>query len=293
MKTILVALDLEGEDGPVLARAVQLAEEHAAWLVLLHVIETEPLSGVTSGQSERDPRDELRQHAVMRIEASLVDAGRTRRTDVRVKFGSPHAVIAQMACERSADLVILGPGQSQGKSLSEKVLGSTADRVIRTSPAPVLVVKSDAPEPYSHIMIAIDFSPQSASAAEAAHKLAPHARLQLVHAVDIPLPFEQALLRAGTPQTEINRLRLTRVANARDGLLTFARDVVAINTSDTTILEGEPGPALIRLARSKRVDLVALGPHGRGVVLQALLGSVTQRVLREAACDVLVASTRK
>lgn len=295
MKTILVALDLEGESGAVLTRAFQLAGEHGAWLVLLHVIEAESLSHAVAmaGQSQNKLREELKRQAVMRIEDSLVETGRTRRTDVRVEFGSPHEVITRVAGELPADLVVLGPGRSPGISLREKVLGSTADRVIRTSPTPILVVKSNTHEPYRHIMVAVDFSPQATSAAQAARKLAPHARLQLVHTVNIPLQFEQALLRAGTSQAEMDQFRLARVAKAREDLMTFARDVVATDTSDTLIVEGEPGPALIRLAESHRVDLLALGPHGRGVILQALLGSVSQRVLREAACDVLVASTRK
>ncbi|MDV6329040.1 universal stress protein, partial [Idiomarina sp. Sol25] len=94
------------------------------------------------------------------------------------------------------------------------------------------------------------------------------------------------------PQAEMERYRLTRVATARDELSTFARDEVGTDNSTTNVLEGDPGPALVRLARSKSVDLLALGPHGRGVVLQTLLGSVTQRVLREASCDVLVARPR-
>jgi len=227
------------------------------------------------------------------MEEYLVKFGRTRRTDVRVEFGSPHSVITQLAAERSADLVVLGSGKKHARTLREKVLGSTADRVVRTSPAPILLVRYDTPEPYRHIIVAVDFSPQSVSAAQAAHRLAPHARLHLVHAVDVPLPFEQALLRAGTPQAEIDGFRLARAAKAREGLFAFARDVVGIKGAATKILEGEPGPALVHLAKNKRIDLLALGPHGRGVVLQGLLGSVTQTVLREAACDILVAGAQK
>jgi universal stress protein E len=294
LKTILAALDLEGE-GAVLARAAHLATEHGAWLVLLHVIESEMLSHAVavSGHTESDLQDQLRRQAVAQIEKSLAEIGRTRRTDVRIEFGSPHEVIAQVAGERSADLVVLGPSKSLGKSLREKVLGSTADRVIRTSPAPALVVKTEAPEPYRQIVVAVDFSPQSVSAAKEARRLAPNATIQFVHVVDFPLTFEQAQLRIGTPQTEMDRYRLARATTARNELLTFARDVSDVDTTATRILEGEPGPVLVRLAKSKRVDLLALGPHGRGVVLQALLGSVTQRILREAACDVLVASTRQ
>lgn len=54
----------------------------------------------------------------------------------------------------------------------------------------------------------------------------------------------------------------------------------------------EAAPALIRLCRNRRVGLLAIGPHGRGVVLQALLGSATGRGLGEAGCDVLVAGSR-
>lgn len=63
--------------------------------------------------------------------------------------------------------------------------------------------------------------------------------------------------------------------------------------ASTRFLAGEAGPALVRLSQGKGIDLLVLGPHGRGVVLQALLGSVTQRVLREAACDVMIVSTRQ
>lgn len=295
LKTILAALDLAEESDAVLAKAAQLAGEHGAWLVLLHVMEKEALShaAAASGQSESDLRDQLGRQAAGRIDKSVAQLGRTRRTDVRVEVGSPHEVISRVADERSADLVVLGPGNSPGRSLREKVLGSTADRVIRTSPVPVLVVKTQAAEPYARVVVAVDFSPQSVSAAKEARDLAPNARLQLIHVVGVPLTFEQALLRAGTPQAEMDQYRLTRVAKARDELSIFARDQVGINDAALKILEGDPGPVLVRLARSKRMDLLALGPHGRGAVLQTLLGSVTQRVLREASCDVLVARPRQ
>jgi nucleotide-binding universal stress UspA family protein len=268
-----------------------LADKHGAWLVVLHVIETEgfPQAAVASGQSESDLSDQLRQQAAARIDDSLIELGRTRRADVRVEFGSLHDVITRVADEGSADLIVLGPGKGPGKSLREKVLGSTADRVIRTSSAPVLVVKTATAEPYRRVAVAVDFSPQSAAAARQARVLAPNAALELIHVAGVPLTFEQAMLRVGTSRAEMERYRRTRVAAAREDLSTFSRDVVGSEEAAAKIVEGEPGPALVRLARSERLDLLALGPHGHGVVLQTLLGSVTQRVLREASCDVLVA----
>jgi nucleotide-binding universal stress UspA family protein len=291
MKTIIAALDLEAGSDAVLARAIQLASAHAAWLLLLHVIEAESLShaAAASGRSESDLQDQMRQQALATIEASLLDHGRARRNEVRVEFGSPHEVIARVIDERSVDLVVVGPHKRQ--SLKEKVLGSTADRVIRTSPAPVLVVRRASVEPYQEMVAAVDFSPQSAAAVRQARKLAPEAKLQLVHAVEVPLTFEQSLLRVGTSQAQIEEYRSVRTAKARDELAAFARDIAGDHKVSKRLIEGAPGPALVRISRGRSVDLLALGPHGRGVVLQALLGSVTQRVLREAECDILVATT--
>lgn len=292
VNTILAALDLEAGSDAVLARAIQLAEAHGARLLVLHVIEAEPLSQVAaaSGRSESGLRDELQRHALTGIESLLAESGRTRRTNMQTGFGVPHEVITRVADEQRADVIVIGPGK--GRSLREKVLGSTADRVIRTAGAAVLVVRKGVPEPYRQIAVAVDFSPQSAAAAQQARRLAPEAAVQLVHAVDIPLNFERTMLRAGTPQSEIRKYRSARTGKAHRDLSAFADEFVGTDKVDIRVVSGEPGSVLVRLSGGRRVDLVAMGSHGRGAALRALLGSVAQRVLKEAGCDVLVAGSR-
>lgn len=180
----------------------------------------------------------------------------------------------------------MGPGK--GGTLKGRILGSTADRVIRMSPAPILIVRKASAESYRSVAVAVDGSPQSAKAFAEARRLTTDATFQLVHAVDIPFTFQQAMLRAGTSQAEIERYRAARANKAREELSIFQRDVLATQKFYLQILEGEPGPALVRFSKSERVDLLALGTHGRGAVLQTLLGSVARRVLAEAICDVLV-----
>ncbi|MEL1264304.1 universal stress protein [Pseudoxanthomonas putridarboris] len=292
MDTIVAALDLETGTDAVLARAIQLATAHAARLLVLHVIEAEPLSQVAalSGRSESDLQEELERQAFSTIEPLLVESGRTWRADAHIEFGAPHEVIARIAGEQNAAVVVIGPGK--GRSLKEKVLGSTADRVIRTAAVPVLVVRKASAEPYRQVVAAVDFSPQSAVAVKEARRLVPEAALQLVHAVDIPPAFEQAMLRAGTSQVEMQRYRLARIDKARRDLAAFVRDVAGAGKIDTRVVHGRAGPALVRLSKGRRVDLVVMGPHGQGRLPHALLGSVTQRVLKESGCDVLVAGGR-
>ena len=109
----MAALDLQTGSEAVLARALQLATAHAARLVLLHVIEAEPLSHAASvsGRSESDLRSRVKRQALATIEPLLIESGRTRRTEVQVEFGSPHDIITRMAKERHADVIVVGPGK--------------------------------------------------------------------------------------------------------------------------------------------------------------------------------------
>jgi nucleotide-binding universal stress UspA family protein len=288
VNTILATVDLEAASGTVLARARQLAAAHAARLVVLHVIEADTPSWAeyAASHSESDLRDALRTQALAKVEALAGEADRPHRHDVRIAFGAPHEVITRMAGELSADLIVIGPGKRQ--SLKEKVLGSTADRVVRMARAPVLVVKNHVTEPYRRVAVAMDFSPQSLAAAQAAHNLAPAAKLTLVHVDEVPATFEQAMLSVGTSRAEMDAYRAARLAKARHDLAACAQKVPDLGHAATRHMQGVPGPVLVRLGRDGSIDLLALGPHGRGAALQALLGSVTQHVLREATCDVLI-----
>lgn len=287
--TVLAALDLDAGSEGVLARAKQLAGAHAARLILLHVIDAEPLSQMAAHMKvgEGKLQDRLRRQAAAAIDPLIAGC---ERMDVQVEFGSPHEVITRVAHERLADVAVIGPGK--GRTLTDRLLGSTADRVIRTSAAPVLVVRKPSVKPYGHVAVAVDGSPQSARAFIEARRLAPEATFKLVHAIDIPLAFQQAMLRTGTSQAEMERYRATRAHKAREELSAFQRDSLGMQLP-MDVLDGEPGPALVRLSRKGRVDLLALGSHGRGAALQALLGSVVRQVLGEAACDVLVAAIER
>ncbi|MCD9026953.1 universal stress protein [Luteimonas sp. BDR2-5] len=293
IETVLAALDLEAGSDAVLARAVQLAGAHAACLVVLHVIEADPVPSTAAhlNVAESELRARLERQALAAIETRLAGGDRPQRTDVLVAFGSPHACIAQVACERHADVVVIGPGKNG--TLRDKLLGSTADRVIRTSAAPVLVVRKPSASPYRHLAVAVDGSPQSADAAIEARRLAPDAAMQLVQAVDVPLPFQQAMLRAGMSRADMVRYRAALVDKAREELSAFQREMPGAETARVRVLDGDPGPALVRFSEGPRVDLLAMGSHGRGAVAQALLGSVARRVLAEAACDVLVVTSRQ
>lgn len=53
-------------------------------------------------------------------------------------------------------------------------------------------------------------------------------------------------------------------------------------------LEGDPADEIVRYARDARMDLIVMGTHGRTGLERLLMGSVAERVLRDATCSVLV-----
>lgn len=296
--TILAAIDLQAGSEIVLGRAIELAGLHCARLVVLHVLEGESLvqAAAVSGLRESELLERLERQTRARLESlsgsgsGALDRGFPLTAVLEIGFGSPYRAVLRTIGERNADLVVIGPGVR--RSLGEAILGSTADRVIRMAGIPVLVARGQPQQPYRRVVVAVDFCAPSEAAARQARSLAPRATLQLVHAVDLPRSFETALVRAGTSRAGIERFRSTRLARARTDMAEFAQRLALSGRVSQRVVRGVPEAVLVRMSRDGRAQLLAIGPHSGQSVRKAFLGSVTQRILRHADCDVLVASAR-
>ncbi len=277
MKTVLVAIDPQHDAGQTLARAAQLSSQHQATVHILHVIDD-------TGVGELGMRDAVEQRTRETLDAFVQAAGFGATPTLQIEFGVPHRCVAHAAEALAADVIVIGPGQPS--TMMQRMFGSTADRIVRTATAPVLVVRNESAQRYRHVAVALDFSPLSEAALVAARTLAPEARIELVHAYEIPLPFEQAMLRSGVRPEDAEHFRQSKLNDCHDQLLDLARRHAL--EKHTIILRGAPGAALVELSRSGRADLIALGTQGRNAAAQALLGSVARRLLLGAECDVLV-----
>ena len=121
--------------------AQRTAQMLGSEMVLVHVFVEPPLYGDAYGgaaawqvlvEAEKWVADELEKWAA---------EARKRKITVRTvaRNGSPSAEIVELASEEHADLVIMGTHGRGG--MSRVLLGSVADRVIRTAPCPVLTVR--------------------------------------------------------------------------------------------------------------------------------------------------------
>ena len=50
---------------------------------------------------------------------------------------------------------------------------------------------------------------------------------------------------------------------------------------------GTPSKEIVRYAKERDIDLIVMGTHGRGLLAHAVMGSVTEKVVRNAPCPVL------
>jgi nucleotide-binding universal stress UspA family protein len=86
---------------------------------------------------------------------------------------------------------------------------------------------------------------------------------------------------------EFEALDEARLAEA-NALLRSAADALGLDHAQTLVLRGDPARALCELAEERHADAIVLGTRGRGGVKRALLGSVSDHVVRNAPCPVVI-----
>ena len=136
---------------------------------------------------------------------------------------------------------------------------------------------------YSHILLAVDFSPSAEAVAGKALELSQAftAKLSLIHVVEfVPVDLSNELV---LPQAAEIDQELLQVAEQR------LRELAArIGTAECPciVVQGNTRREILRVAEENQVDLIVLGSHGREGI-QLLLGSTANAVLHGAPCDVL------
>jgi nucleotide-binding universal stress UspA family protein len=73
-----------------------------------------------------------------------------------------------------------------------------------------------------------------------------------------------------------------------DAHLSAAADALRLTDAELLVVSGEPGEALLELARDRKASAIVIGSRGRSGIKRALLGSVSDYVIRNAPCPVVV-----
>jgi nucleotide-binding universal stress UspA family protein len=190
-----------------------------------------------------------------------------------------------LSAAEQADLLVLGAHGSN--RWREMFLGTTADRLLRMCTRPVLVIKRPPETSYRRALVPVDFSPHSIAALNTAMRVAPNADIMVVHASAVP--FEGMLRQGGVLDDEIERFRGQAQQEAMSRISSLIDEVAEGSRRLFRFVELEDAARLI-LAKEESfgADLIVMGKHGKNVVEEMLLGSVTRRILSDSKCDVLI-----
>ena len=87
--------------------------------------------------------------------------------------------------------------------------------------------------------------------------------------------------------TEFDSMEKARIGEA-EAELAQAAETLGLGSAETLLLRGDPARALCDLAVDRDARAIVLGTRGRGGVKRALLGSVSDHVVRNAPCPVVI-----
>ena len=298
LKRILVPLDFSAGSMKALDYAVSMAKQFHAALDLVHAY---PSDEAWPGAGARHLLFESAE-AIERLNEKLTGIHREHiptfpPENCHIRAGRPYEQIINLAREINADLIVLSTRGYSG--LKHLLLGSTAERVVRSAPCPVLVVRKRKPKSKAAsksfairtILVPVDFSTCSLAGTEYAAFLARKldATLRLFHAI-YPYTNYVFVERAGA--------RLSGLAEAVEE--TARQELDALKRMDflqglSVRIETRPGPAVDEIcaaASDPDVDLIVTSSHGRTGMKHALIGSVAEHVVRYAERPVLVVPSR-
>lgn len=278
LRTVLLPTDFSDDADLMLAFAQGLSGLGTKVVVLAHVVEASGMEGPVIASRVDEVCDALQVKAEVLRSAGL-------NVEVRVPTGDPFEGIVALATEVGVDAVVAG---SHAKRLvTQLVAGSVSERLLRDAPVPMLLTRFDLlrnqQDPSKllkrfgeKLLVPTDFSLSASRAFTTALSLPRQAvgTLYLLHVIDGSLTGDK--LRRQEEGAEFQMRNLQAMA-AQEGL-----------SASVVITRGDVQRMVLEELDERRATGVITGTRGRNAIQEAILGSVSQTLLRQASCPVMI-----
>jgi nucleotide-binding universal stress UspA family protein len=197
---------------------------------------------------------------------------RWRQVEVVIREGDPRVEIVRVADEMHVELIVLG-ARGLGR-VNRFLIGSTSLAAARYATCPVAIVRG-RPHKTKRVLVPIDGSSGSRAALRfiSVSELEHDSRVTLLHVLPRGLGEDERKQHAEAET-------LLREAGA-----TLAESRRSI---DHLVAAGDPAREIVKIARSRDVDLIILGARGLRTLGRLLLGSVSEAVLHQASRPVII-----
>ena len=261
MKRILVPIDFSKYSEEALKVAAQIARKNKSEIILLHLLELPHQGGDTMSTGSSIPEIIFYKNAAIGNLEELMDADYLKGIYVSeaTKFEKVPEGILEVSKTNQVDLIVMGSHGTSG--FEELLVGSNAEKVVRLSEIPVLVVKRNAGDfRAQNLVFASDFSKEIRKPFQK--------MLEFAKIFDSNL----YLVMICTPSS----FRTTQVAEKI--MHDFVADFDIENYSTHVYNDANIEKGIFNFANSVEADLIAIGTHGRTGLSHFFNGSIGEDV---------------
>jgi nucleotide-binding universal stress UspA family protein len=296
LKKVLVATDFGPASDAALTYGRALACTFGAALDVLHVADNFFFRSTPS-----DP------HALIAAKTQAINdriaaqGGRAVDAHAVVEISDdPADAIVGYARREAIDAIVVGTHGRTG--VQHLLVGSVAERVVRTAPCPVLTVRHPEREfvvqehqkseaamiKLQKILVATDFSEPSDAALAYGQELARTfgAQLLIAHVVDSVLTRAYGPDGFAFADPELQTALEASALRQLEALISD-EDRERLRAEPVVLASNTPASTIVDYAGASDVDLIVMGTHGRRAVAHLLMGSVAEQTVRTAPCPVL------
>ncbi|WP_345977500.1 universal stress protein [Sulfurimonas sp. HSL3-7] len=278
VQQILVAIDRSAMAGEALQRAISIAEENRAQLIVMHVIE--PLF-MEAPYAKSVDKDNIRQQITEEIDRL------NSQTHVEymlfIESGPAAGTIRHKAEKMQVDLLVVG---SHGKEdIRSNYFGSTTLKLIQRTHIPVLIVKNKVERSYQEMIAPTNLSDYSKESIRFANALFTQSHKKYLYA------FETISdLQAMTYQISNDEAMKLRAIKTKDAAEAFKKFVTEVGEGEMELIEygASINEDLLAYITKERADLLVLGSKGIDNLNSFVFGSTASYLVQRASIDILV-----
>ncbi len=270
MKKILIPTDFSQHAEYALKVAAQIAKKHNGEIILLHMLELPHQSGDAVSAGHALPEIMFFKNAAIAKLESLMEADYLDGLKVSevIQFELAFDGILKIIQKNDIDLIVMGSHGASG--FKDMFIGSNAEKVVRHSEVPVLIIKKENPNfNVDNFVFASDFSDEVkkpfAKAVEIANKFG--AKMNLVM-INTPNNFKSTLV-------------------AQEIMNKFIAQFNINNYSTHIFNDANVEKGILNFANSTNADLIGMCTHGRKGLAHFFNGSISEDLVNHSVKPVL------
>ena len=274
LEKILVPIDLNITNEKVIEQALLVAKNYDSEIMLITVLPDEVHNKLIEKSIKKYALDELNS-----IRETLKKEGINTSNPI-IHYGPVFDNILSISRTEDANFILIS-----ANSFDEDVdvkLSSLVEKLVRNSAVPVWAVKNDGECGIKNILCPVDFSKASTRALTNAILLARKFGSNLT-ILSVYEPLSQIVYKLRDQIDEINNIHQKDHTKQLDE---FLKQFYLVDLKYTQkVISGKPAASIIQHLKQNQADLVIMGTTGKNNLGRILIGSVTEKVIREVPCS--------